>query len=142
MIDKKFAVVEKQFEYKGRDCIIVFNRNGYRCGYISVKKEVGGYNHRIEPFYVDLDIDSVALTFGGALPSHYSPKEAYYIGYDCGHIGQGIDKSLIVKYGLLPESEVDKLYDFPGDIPVSLDECVEICKNLVDELEEKYKGEF
>lgn len=142
MIDKKFAVVEKQFEYKGRDCIIVFTKNGYRCGYVSVKKEVGGYYHSADPLYVDLDIDSVILTFGGTLPSHYLPKETYYIGYDCGHIGQGIDKSLILKYSLLPENEVDKLYEFPGDIAVSLDECIDICKNLADELDEKYKGEF
>lgn len=31
----KFAVVEKQFQYKGHDCICVFTRNGYRCGYVS-----------------------------------------------------------------------------------------------------------
>lgn len=142
MIDKKFAVVEKQFEYKGRDCIIVFNRNGYRCGYVSVKKEVGGYSHRIKPLYVDLDIDSVMLTFGDTLPSCYLPKETYYIGYDCGHVGQGIDKSLLLKYNLRKEDELDLLYDNPEDIVVSLDECIEICKNLIDELEEKYKGEF
>lgn len=142
MIDKKFAVVEKQFEYKGRDCIIVFTRNGYRCGYVSVKKEIGDYFNDIKPCYLDLNIDSVILTFAGTLPPHYSPKETYYIGYDCGHIGQGIDKSLIVKYGLLPDKDIDKLYTFPGDIPVSLEECIDICKNLVDELDEKYKGEF
>lgn len=142
MIDKKFAVVEKQFEYKGRDCIIVFNRNGYRCGYVSVKKEVGGYCSNVKPCYLDLDIESVILTFAGTLPPHYSPKETYYIGYDCGHVGQGIDKSLLLKYNLRKEDELDLLYDNPEDIVVSLDECIEICKNLIDELEEKYKGEF
>lgn len=32
----KFVVVEKQFEYKGHDCICIFGCRGYRCGYVSV----------------------------------------------------------------------------------------------------------
>lgn len=34
---KKFAIVEKQFEYNGYDCICVFTRNGFRCGYVSAE---------------------------------------------------------------------------------------------------------
>lgn len=32
----KFVVVEKQFEYKGHDCICIFGCRGYRCGYVFV----------------------------------------------------------------------------------------------------------
>ena len=32
----KFAEVESHFEYKGHDCICIFNCRGYRCGYVSV----------------------------------------------------------------------------------------------------------
>ena len=32
----KFGVLEKQFDYKGHDCICIFNCLGYRCGYVSV----------------------------------------------------------------------------------------------------------
>ena len=42
----KFAVVEKQFEYKGHDCICIFGCRGYRCGYVSVddNKEFNEYD--------------------------------------------------------------------------------------------------
>jgi len=31
-------VKESHFEYYGRDCIVVFNQFGFRCGYVSVNK--------------------------------------------------------------------------------------------------------
>lgn len=39
----KLGIVEKQFEYKGHDCICVFNCLGYRCGYVSVDDDNKGY---------------------------------------------------------------------------------------------------
>ena len=50
----KFAVVEKQFEYRGHDCIVVFNKLGFRCGYVSVADK------RINKY----DIDCWRLTYG------------------------------------------------------------------------------
>lgn len=32
--------LEKQFEYKGFPCVILFMPTGYRCGYVWIPKEV------------------------------------------------------------------------------------------------------
>ena len=94
---RKFAIVEKQFQYKGHDCICVFTRNGVRCGYVSTKWHCG---------YDDFDIDCHGgLTFSGALPESYAPKEEFYIGFDCGHCCDGIDIKLAYEYGLVDETE-------------------------------------
>ena len=71
----KLGVVEKQFEYKGHDCICVFIKRGYRCGYVSVDNYNGDY------FQYDIDCHC-GLTFGGKLPQDYNPKKDNYIGFD------------------------------------------------------------
>lgn len=75
----KFGVLEKQFDYKGHDCICIFNCLGYRCGYVSVDDYKDCYEY---------DIDChCGLSFGASrLPEYYNPKKDYYIGFDCGHI--------------------------------------------------------
>ena len=76
--ERPFAVVEKQFNYKGHDCICIFSIRGIRCGYVSVSDK--------EKPYDDYDIDCHGgLTFDGELPDYYKPKADYYIGFDCGH---------------------------------------------------------
>ena len=66
---RKFAVVEKQFQYKGHDCICVFTRNGYRCGYVSTT---------LRRDHDDFGIDCHGgLTFGGALPEAYAQKRSF-----------------------------------------------------------------
>lgn len=91
--DRQFAVVEKQFQYKGHDCVCIFTRNGYCCGYVSTK------SHRN---YYDFDIDChCGLSFAGALPEEYAPKEQYYIGFDCGHSCDGMDAESAYNYGLI-----------------------------------------
>ena len=39
-MERKFAVVEKKFDYKGHECICIFNQLGFRCGYVSVANGV------------------------------------------------------------------------------------------------------
>lgn len=128
---KKFAVVEKQFQYKGHDCICVFNRNGYRCGYVSTTL------HR---HYNDYDIDChCGITFGGALPEAYAPKKPFYIGFDCGHICDGIDTKLAYDLGLIDEAAkemFDQSFSYLSGYPVrDVAYVVEQCKKIVDQLE-------
>lgn len=132
---RKFAVVEKQFQYKGHDCICVFTRNGYRCGYVSTTL------HR---HYEDFDIDChCGLTFSGTLPEAYAPKEVFYIGFDCGHICDGIDAELAYKYGLINETEREyfkESFGYLSDYPViDVDYVEKQCKKIADQLEELEK---
>lgn len=127
----KFAVVEKQFQYKGHDCICVFTRNGYRCGYVSTKV----YHN-----FTDLDIDChCGLSFSGTLPEEYAPKKQYYIGFDCGHSCDGLDTKLACIYGLIDDVEkemFEQSFYYLEDCPVRDLKYVESqCKKIVDQLE-------
>ena len=132
--ERPFAVVEKQFEYKGHDCICIFSIRGVRCGYVSVTDK--------EKPYDDYDIDCHGgLTFDGELPDYYKPKADYYIGFDCGHLGDGVDYDQAVKYDLIEQSEADynkELFSYLNDRPVrDLDYVEANCKKIVDQLERK-----
>ena len=130
--ERPFAVVEKQFEYKGHDCICIFSIRGVRCGYVSVSDK--------EKPYDDYDVDCHgSLTFDGELPDYYKPKADYYIGFDCGHWCDGIDYAQAVKYDLIEQSEADynkKLFSYLDDRPVrDLDYVEANCRSIVDQLE-------
>ena len=132
--ERPFAVVEKEFEYKGHDCICIFSIRGIRCGYVSVSDK--------EKPYDDYDIDCHGgLTFDGELPDYYKPKADYYIGFDCGHWRDGADYDQAVKYDLIEQSEADynkKLFSYLNDRPVrDLDYVEANCKKIVDQLERK-----
>ena len=130
--ERPFAVVEKQFEYKGHDCICIFRIRGVRCGYVSVTDK--------ETPYDDYDVDCHgSLTFDGELPDYYKPKADYYIGFDCGHWCDGVDYDQAVKYDLIEQSEADyskKLFSYLDDHPVrDLDYVEANCRSIVDQLE-------
>ena len=130
--ERPFAVVEKQFEYKGHDCICIFSIRGIRCGYVSVSDK--------EKPYDDYDIDCHGgLTFDGELPDYYKPKADYYIGFDCGHWCDGVDYDQAVKYDLIQQSEADynkKLFSYLSGHPVrDLDYVEANCRSIVDQLE-------
>lgn len=130
----KFGVVEKQFEYKGHDCICVFGCLGYRCGYVSVdgNKDFNEY-----------DIDChCGLSFGvERLSKECNPKKDYYIGFDCTHICDGHDFDLALKYGLITEKRYNELMEIQIHLPTflqpvrSLEYVEEQCKKIVDQLE-------
>ena len=130
--ERPFAVVEKQFNYKGHDCICIFSIRGFRCGYVSVTDK--------EKPYDDYDIDCHgSLTFDGELPDYCNPKADYYIGFDCGHYCDGADYDQAVKYNLITQSEADyskKLFNYLNDYPVRDLENVEAnSRSIVDQIE-------
>ena len=125
----KFAVVEKKFEYKGHECICIFNYMGFRCGYVSVRNA---------KHYYDYDIDCHGgLTFSDSLTEEYEPKHAFYIGFDCGHFCDGQDKEQAYKYGLLTKEEYRLFNIMPsyGGGVRTLEYVEEQCKSIVEQLE-------
>lgn len=127
----KWAVVEKHFQYKGHDCICIFNSMGFRCGYVSTT---------LRGDYDDFDIDChCGLTFGSVLFKEYAPKEAFYVGFDCGHCCDGKDADLAYEYGLIDKimrDDLKKSFSYLSDCPVrDVEYVVEQCKKIVDQLE-------
>lgn len=132
----KFAVVEKQFEYKGHDCICIFTALGFRNGYVSVDDHKDFWQY---------DIDChCGLSFGAErLTKDFNPKKDYYIGFDCGHICDGNDYDLALKYGLLTEKRFNELLEMQIQLPTflqpvrSLEYVENECRKIVDQLEEE-----
>jgi len=151
MSKNKLPVVEKQFEYKGRDCICVFNRLGFRCGYVSVSEKDKGFKvvekqffdrKHIELEYDDFDIDCHGgLTYGNKIPKELNPKGNYYIGFDCGHWGDGQDLMQAYDYGLIDKEDYQLLKDSclsnSGDYVIQLADVIQECKKVVGQLEGK-----
>lgn len=123
---RKFGVVEKQFKYKGHDCICVFTHLGFRNGYVSVNE-----NKDFSTYDIDCHC---GLTYNGELPEYYNPKAQYYIGFDCGHICDGIDKIQAYKYGLVDDKMLEYMYDNLEPVR-DLEYIVDQCKRIVDQLE-------
>ena len=134
-MERKFAIVEKKFDYKGHECICIFNQLGFRCGYVSVieNKE-----------FITYDIDChCGLTFNGELSSDCEPKYKYYIGFDCGHICDKQDLEQAYKYELITETEYmfhkavcNQIGDFSGVVR-TLEYVEEQCKAIVEQLEKQ-----
>lgn len=130
----KFGIVEKQFEYKGHDCICIFNCRGYRCGYVSVDNNKD---------YKEYDIAChCGLSFGAdRLTKDFNPKKDYYIGFDCGHICDGRDYDTALEYDLINEKKYNNLIEMEIHLPTflepvrSLEYVEEQCKKIVDQLE-------
>lgn len=129
----KYAVVEKRFEYKGHDCICIFCKYGYRRGFVSTALCRN-----------DFDIDCCyGRCYIGVLAEEYTPKGPFYIGFDCGHICDGIDTQQAYEYELIDEVEketLDESFSYLCGKPVrDIDFVVEQCKKIVDQLEELEK---
>lgn len=129
----KFGIVEKQFEYRGHDCLVVFTHRGYRCGYVSVTEDKD---------FTDYDIDChCGLSFSGKLLYDYGQKAKFYIGFDCGHCGDGLDFDTAYKYGLIDAETRDRkkeVFSYSQGYGVWWLEYVEDqCRYIVDQLEYK-----
>lgn len=130
----KFCVVEKQFEYKGHDCVCVFSALGVRCGYVSVDD-----NKDFDEYNIDCHC---YLSFGAArLAEECNPKKDYYIGFDCAHICDGRDYITALKYGLITEKRYNELMEMEILLPIflqpvrSLEYVENQCRKIVDQLE-------
>lgn len=131
-IDKNY-IKESHFEYLGRDCIVIFNRMGFRCGYVSVSAKDKDFK-----FEGCDNVDCCAfnischggLTFGGKLNSDIKPKQEYYIGFDCGHFGDGFDITKANEYGF--NTMIMSYINF-GEY-VTLEECINECKYIAEQL--------
>ena len=131
-IKNKFARVEKIFTYNGHECIVIFTRHGYRCGYVSVKNDIDCEELNDRGVTVH-----GGLTFNGKLPYNYGQSKNYYIGFDCGHCGDREDYLQAYKYGLLnadecyEKSAIQRKYD-DGGVIRSIEYVTRECIRLVD----------
>lgn len=132
----KFGIVEKQFEHRGHDCLVMFTHWGVRNGYVSVSidKDFVDYS------YIDCH---GGINFSGELSPDFNPKAKFYIGFDCGHCGDERNFDMAYKYGLIDAELRDRRkQDFPHPmygVVASLEHVESECKWIVDQLEGESK---
>jgi len=97
----KNSKVEKDFIIDGYRCVIIGSYMGHRCGYIAIPKEHKLYKESHD--YNDLDIDiHGGWTYSSTTCRAYpvvTDEDTYWIGFDCGHYGDGKDIELIKSFG-------------------------------------------
>lgn len=132
----KFGIVEKQFEYRGHDCLVMFTHWGVRNGYVSVSID----NDFVDYSYIDCH---GGINFSGELSPDFNPKAKFYIGFDCGHCGDERDFDIAYEYGLIDAELRDRRkQDFPHPmygVVASLEHVESECKWIVDQLEGESK---
>lgn len=99
--------IEKDFVIDGFRCVIVGQRMGYRCGYVEIPADHKYYGVEYDKIDVDVHGD---WTYSGYTHNNY-PAEAsnksWWIGFDCGHLGDAKDLDLIKSFG---DDELTKYY--------------------------------
>lgn len=100
--DKKFilapsnegVIIEDGGTYKGYEYLTVLNGTGFRCGYVAITPEHPLYNFQKDEdafiYYPDLDVHG-GVTFFDKQHLIESDCKDKWIGFDCGHAGDGWD---------------------------------------------------
>lgn len=96
-------------EHAGLEWVVVHNRMGYRCGYVRVPK--GHPWHGKGLHAIDADVHG-GLTF--AEPDVPCDKpgddDAYWVGFDCAHLGDAQDPALLAKGGYrMPKLSIESI---------------------------------
>ena len=131
-IKNKITKKKKIFTYNGHECIVIFTRHGYRCGYVSVKNDIDCEELNDRGVTVH-----GGLTFNGKLPYNYGQSKNYYIGFDCAHCCDREDYLQAYKYGLInadecyEKSAIQRKYD-DGGVIRSIEYVTRECIRLVD----------
>lgn len=129
---------EARFEYKGYTCVVLFQWLGFRCGYVGLPKGHKFY----EVDYMEMDIDChYGLTYSEKYLYGQEDENTWWVGFDCGHSGDGYDFEAIRKYYSDNESvmriteENEKSYYYKQYGARTLDYAINECKKIVDQLD-------
>lgn len=131
--------LEKQFEYKGFPCVILFMPTGYRCGYVWIPKEV------------KIDIDNIGchggITYNSDHLYHQERKDLRWIGFNCAHCFDGYDVETAKRLFSDNEKAIKEIIVLENrgyfavcneDNPIrTLDYCEEECKKIVNQVVER-----
>lgn len=126
---------EKRFDYKGFPCVILFMPTAYRCGYVGVPLPQG----------LDIKTDKISchggVTYYEGHLHRQDDVDKWWVGYDCGHYGDGFDVETAKKLYADDEKAIKQLeimkdyFEIQSDFPIhTLEYCEEQCKLIVEQL--------
>lgn len=147
----KSYIIEKEWISNGLKCIVVFQKGGYRCGYVEVPQThpLFGkhYNNYINDS-INIEIKDFfnvhgGITFSGECSEYSTTTKNWWFGFDCAHWNDMPDFDLVHKYFpeentlsfAIKEFEIKVDSDCEIDYSVkTLDYVVEQCENLAKQL--------
>ena len=129
---------EKEFDYKGYKCVVLFLHMGYRCGYVSIPKQSKLYGKN----YDDIDVYCHGgLTYSKDYLNGIPEQDLWWIGFDCGHYGDGKDFKAAKKYFSDPKvlDLINQMEYLDNMFPLyegakSLEFCEQECMQIVDQI--------
>jgi hypothetical protein len=100
--------VEKDFSIDGYRCVIIGGNLGHRCGYIGLPKShpLYGKNYDYISSEMNIQVHGGWTYFGNGHGTYPVESNLWWIGFDCGHYGDGKDFELIKELN----SEEEYLY--------------------------------
>lgn len=119
--------IEKYFELDGYKCVVVGQGMGHRCGYVGIPEGHKYYRKH----YDEIDV----MVHGGLTYSEFHSKypietdeKLWWIGFDCGHAGDGVDLDLVKELMSAEYYEHRKKIEgmFPMDDEIRSTEYVEV----------------
>lgn len=154
--------VEISFRIHGLMCVVVCNEMGFRCGYAGVKPNSILYQKSYDDTFTNdswanvpgdtrVAFDRIevhgGLTYSGFHHdvSNYlgerNPNRWWFFGFDCHHLGDGIDRQIIEEHynrGLITSDQMRRYIQSGDSMPsggiMTLDSCMRDCVHLADML--------
>lgn len=117
--------IEKAWIYKGFSCDVKATEAGFRCGYVTIPKE----HKYFKLHYGDIPIEC----HGGLTYSKLSKEKLWIIGFDCAHLDDAKDPSLMSEF----YREFHEISGYPcNDLKSikSLKYCIRECESIVDQV--------
>ena len=137
----KFTHIEEIFEHKGYKCVCVFNKMGYRCGYVAVDKTHPWYKKDYSDDGPNEVLCHFGLTYSDRGDHFYENDGLWWFGFDCGHCCDVVDFDTAKEYGLVSDKEfiigkrMWSSWDFDGatlkDVKFVKDNCKMIAEQLI-----------
>jgi hypothetical protein len=133
------SIKESEFNYKGYNCIVIFQEMGFRCGYVEVPSNHIYYKG--EESSIDIECYGGITYTGNHIPLWKEPSEYWWIGFDCMHYGDEVDLELLKK--AFSDDPVVQTwinirqnchYTTPHSVIRTLEFCENECRNIVDQL--------
>lgn len=136
----KGTVQEKRFEYKGYPCVILMHAIGFRTGYVGIPKGHKYYKVGYEKL-MDISCHG-SLTYSAKSLTDQTDTDIWWIGFDCGHYGDGYDYDTAIKLFKDYSETIENIKTIAairqkfndGFEAKSLEYCIEECKEIVDQI--------
>ena len=140
----KRYIVEKDFEYKGLRCVVIFSMNGWRNGYVGVPKSNKYYGKDYCDVEQELNYGDChgGITYSSSEENSDYPVESdlWWFGFDCAHLGDG--KDLDLAYEKFPEyreqilatkqvEDMFPIYELVRDLGYVEQNCISLANQLL-----------